>query len=205
MDPEHIIHETATIEGADIEEVYVKCKDWLQSVDAYILDESKPHYIKAVHRRNIMKNSAEIKFFQITITSEESPFPEVSPPANTKISFKINRSIGYRRWHLPWFEYVEQLWKHLGVPTNNETLAHLYPRKYLIPLEKDARNQYLMLMAIASILTVIAILFIQRNLILSTGLMTLTVIGFFIVILPYRNKSRHYKTMIQELYPENGA
>ena len=44
---EHIIDETATIEGADIENVYNECVEWLKEINAVIEEVIKPLTIKA--------------------------------------------------------------------------------------------------------------------------------------------------------------
>jgi len=49
MEPEHIIDETATIQGADIEKVYDDCVGWLQLIKAIIREENKPSSIRAFH------------------------------------------------------------------------------------------------------------------------------------------------------------
>lgn len=202
IEPEPIINETATIKGASIEKVYDQCKDWLKSVDAQILDESKPHFIKAIHTINIMKNHAQEKYFLISLTQETSPFQKVFSPTNTIISFKIHRPTGYHFWHLPWVEYVESLWRHISVPMDNNMLRHLYPKKHLIPLKNDSRNHYLQFMAMVVFLVAIALSFIRSNVIFSIGIFLLAAIGFVLFAMPHQNKSRQYKTMMQELYPD---
>ncbi len=49
MESEHIIDETATIQGADIEEVYDDCVIWLKKIRAEINEQTYPVYLKAHH------------------------------------------------------------------------------------------------------------------------------------------------------------
>jgi hypothetical protein len=148
-----------------------------------------------------MKIGVQSKYFQIYLKKEESLSAEIFPPSNTIINFKIHRPKGVSLWYLPWFEYVVDLWRYLGVPVDDNMLRHLYPAENLEALGRNFYNNYLMSMAIATILFVIALLFIYRDLIFSVGFFSLIVFFFFIIILPYRKKSHHYKIMLKQLYP----
>jgi len=143
LEPEHIIDETVTIPGADIEKVYDDCLVWLKKIIAYrINDSEKFNRILAEHTGLTRFRSSGIPFdyakhIEIILRQncenvEVHVFMDQAYPKSP-----IDR---YEKRRIFWKSYVGDLWKHLGVKLGNEEMQYYYPRIYF--KEKNPEQDY---------------------------------------------------------------
>lgn len=130
MEPEHIIDEQATIEGANIEKIYTECILWFENLDATIMEQNKPVSIRAVHKN--IKNRydmekpinwgkiIEIRFFQYN--SDTIVRVKMVPSKGMWKVYPVERARYY------WASLLLDLYKHLGVEGSHDTLQRLYPK-----------------------------------------------------------------------------
>jgi len=126
--PEHIIDEQATIKGADIEEVYDACLSWLASLKARILEQKRPNFIKAQHgsgRRERVQKHGKIFLIRLSSKGKDIVIDLKIPPISWIPSQKSPV------YPIYWTEFVENLWRHVGVPISDDLLRRLYPLKNL--------------------------------------------------------------------------
>lgn len=134
MESEYIIDETATIKGADIEKVYDKCISWLKIKKAKIVEEKRPNFVKALHGRGEGIWAQDTgKFFIIELVQKYDYTVIVKfqiPPLKWLLKSK---KYFYHFW---WYQYIEELWTHLGVTINETYLKRLYPYTNLKKMKK---------------------------------------------------------------------
>ena len=124
--PEYVIDEQATIEDADIEKVYDACLSWLVLKKARILEQSRLEFIKAQHgmgRRERIQKHGKIFLIKLSqngkniIINFKTPPISWIPPQKSPV------------YPIYWTEFVEDLWRHIGVPIDEDLLRRLYPFK----------------------------------------------------------------------------
>jgi len=145
LEPEHIIDETATIQGASIEKVYDICLQWIQSIPTHDLETTRPHTIQAYHKYQA-RTSAHVMFhhkkFILTISDQGNDITvhisihkiqdNAFPPQQDKRD----------RYLLYWIDYVVNLWEHLGVDQNYDELKRLYPLDIIQKRMSERQNNY---------------------------------------------------------------
>ena len=129
MDPEHIIDETATIKGTDIEKVYDDCASWIKKrASTQILTQSRPTHLKA--RSHIRPNSglwARWMLLELSLKKEETNtiiMVKMTPEKLSPFTFDLHR--------LDFPKTLEALWKHLDIEIDDIMLRRLYPYSELI-------------------------------------------------------------------------
>jgi len=209
---DHIIKisKTVVVEQADIEKVYEKCLSWLLSVKAEIISEEKPNHIIAIHFQDFLTRPEGIqggKRFFISFTRPQGPFPEIYP-SNTVVNMKVGHirhdglyTVAYHS--SPWLEFVEDLWRYLGVSMDDDLLRKIYTEKDLKSVRNQSLSHVLLIAACTVGLLICSIIVFFWN-----ALFSLSVILFLLFvlkreILPYYRHYLHNRTKCERLFPKS--
>ncbi len=159
MEPGHIIDETATIPGADIEKVYDDCEKWLKTkLNASINEYKFPKYLRAYH--SLREHSVgDFKFYgKIISLSLEKEADNVlvniimdEPDENPFLH-------GYENRRRAWFFWVEHLWKYLGVEIDDSMLERWYSPENI----RENVSEYIQRIIIWSVILVVVNLLMRR-------------------------------------------
>ena len=127
---EHIIDETATMPGADIEDIYDRCLQWIQTIPIHDLETTRSHSIQAHHKVRA-SSSVSIMFqhkkFTINLSEQGN---------NIEIHINIYKIPNFfdpplkekrNLYQMYWIDYVAHLWKYLGVDLRIYDLKRFYP------------------------------------------------------------------------------
>jgi hypothetical protein len=204
MEPEHIIEETATIPGADIEKVSDDCIDWLKKNRAEIINIEKPWLIQANHRRGL----------DLALTTPEDWHKNISIKLeqlgdDVKVHLLMDTPRTSRRNHVRkvksyWPLLVENLWRTIGVEIDGDLLHNLYPISALEFILNDMRKE---LIGAFLVLNSPILLGIIGNILTKANLDMLSIIGYFVmvtllVIWIGGKKYLHVRNLQLDLYPD---
>jgi hypothetical protein len=204
MEPEHIIDETTTIQGTDIEKVYNNCIEWLKKNRADITLMEKPIFIQANHQRGLYlaPTTPEDWYKNISIKLEQN-----GDDVNVHLLMDTPRTS--RRNHVRkvksyWPLSVENLWHNIGVEIDGDLLLNLYPISTLEFILDDMRKELIgaFLVLISPIL-----LGILGNILTKASLDMLSIVGYFVmvtllVIWIGGKKYLHVRNLLLDLYPD---
>jgi hypothetical protein len=206
MEPEHIIDETTTIEGADIEKVYDDCIDWLKSIKGVIREWNRPSLIRVYH--NYLdplvsdtdtgwnwhpKNLA--KYIVITLTEQDRA---------VLLRFIIERPRGfftqeavdkYRRW---WILFLVGLFKHLKLDEDLARSRQYISKSNLEKMRGDIRRAFLLPFLFSLIMGVVGIYLLMNG----DSVGAIFMIGGLFVPIRVLYEDHQLKKRLQELYPD---
>ncbi|MBL7079476.1 hypothetical protein ISS39_04045 [Candidatus Bathyarchaeota archaeon] len=138
--------ETISIKDT-LDDVFSQCKSWLHNIDAEIMDEESPSYIKALHERR----HAAGEFLSprgkslIGPKTDWSKYIEIQLSDRTdeiQIRVTINPSYKQEPWHdfsdriKVWRKYVGDLARYLNIPLSKSELEYYYPNEYFQTLSR---------------------------------------------------------------------
>ena len=206
MDPEHIIDETASIQGADIEKVYDECVEWVKSIKGVIREENRPSLIRVFHRyvdplvsdtdtgwNWHPKNLA--KYIVITLTEQDRA---------VHLRFTIERPRGfftqeaiekYRRW---WIPYLVDLFNRLKLDENFNLSRQYISKSNLEKMRSDIRREFLLPFLFSLIMGVVGIYLLMNR----DSLGALFTIGGLFVPIRVIYEDQQLKKRLKELYPD---
>jgi hypothetical protein len=177
MEPEHIIDETATIKGADIEKVYDDCVSWLKKKRYRMTQNHKPRFIQANYVTTF-STSPEDWDKNITINLKQTE-AEIEIHLLIDAPHKQGRTRD-RRANAYWRFVVEKLWKFIGVEISRELLVSIYPQTILVFILDDLKYGLCMMFFVFSFPFFYAILL---DILMSTPLNISYILGIFLMIL----------------------
>jgi hypothetical protein len=201
LEPEHIIDETATIEGADIEAVYDRCVSWLKRTRSNISQVDKPKLIHA-NFNSVEARSPDGWSKNITIELEKVDDAVcihllMDSPEKLSREFVI-RAKAY------WPLMVEKLWRFIGVEIRGELLLTLYPITVLEFILDDLRYNLLMsFFVLSSPLLLGIVLGISRYEYLDMRYILGLLLMVFLILM-WVGGLQYYqvRTLLRELYPD---
>jgi len=198
-EPEHIIDETATIRGADIEKVYNDCVNWLNKIQATIKEQDNPFFLHATHIELFGGQFTRvIKWIDIRLSEgHESVIVNIiiDPPKGLTLTRRQRRLEQYR---LSWNAYVKDLWKSVGV-LDPYIERQLYPYEVLEnQVSKMKRNMF-----VVAGITLIFIFMVFSGISpdVSNILSGAILLNLYLVFRLYLSMSK-IKNRILELYPD---
>ena len=133
MEPEHIIDETVTMKGTSIEKVYDDCIEWLRTKKANITKQNSPTTIEAILQEKILgyRSSITTETVKLQLSQDKSSFPSLFPDNHAVIvKFRMDSwtVLGLKQFpQKMWIQYVEELWRFLKIPLDDDSLRRLYP------------------------------------------------------------------------------
>jgi hypothetical protein len=135
VESEYVIDEQATIRGADIEKVYDECVSWLKTIRARIKEQDRPYFLHASHlERFDGRTKRTLKRIHIRLSQRhESVMVSLIIDAPEGITLTKSQRM-FERYRLSWGDYVEGLWRSIGVEMNPHVERQIY--RY-----EDLRNQ----------------------------------------------------------------
>jgi len=216
MEPEHIIDETATIQGADIDEVYESCLEWVKSIRADVCEKNKPSFIKAEHRLytvfpfGIYPNPhIDWIILNIHLTQEKKILHEIFQDyPDVKVEVKIPNIQHNTKRRLPryvrWYQVVEEFWNYLGIDLDDEVLRRYYPQRHLEITLNVMRNIFAFSILFIIILDIALFYIYMTNQMNELTLLTslvLPVAGLYYVLKPNMKVARDIMKRLRELYP----
>ncbi|MBL7079819.1 hypothetical protein ISS39_05795 [Candidatus Bathyarchaeota archaeon] len=167
MDPEHIIDETATIQGASIEKVYDRCRSWIwKRRGALIKEKQKPTKLVAYHSIVGGDISTENKVMQIYLSESQEGvsvrliMDTVSKEARRVL---INPSLTATYWSY----LVESLWTELGIEMDIEWRRRMYPRHHLDTVIAEKRSWTILRCFLSLMIIAMGLIFEPMQLIFS--------------------------------------
>lgn len=190
MDVDYVINESNNIIGSNIEKVYAACLSWLELKKAKIIEQRMPEYIKA-HQGHGSRGIKDIgKHFIIKLRKKGYN--------STMISFQIpsspwvNKKSDVRAMYF--YEFVEDLWLHVGIPIDETFLRYIYPDSNL---KKMIKNNYIEFLIITIALSASFIVF----LIIKSWMIVIPVGAWFFFARDNLFEIRRLKDRLKELYP----
>ena len=203
MEPEHIIDETATIQGADIEKVFDDCVEWLLKNRADITLMNKPILIQANHVRGTWfePTTPDDWYKEISIRLEQLD-DDVSIHLLMDFS-EMGSSTNVRKVKSYWPLIVEKLWRHIGVDISRELLLDLYPISVLEFTLNDFKKELIMTY-ILLISPLFPVLLVNNLIVAQIGM--LPILGYIVMIallLMWLRRSKYFQVrrLLLELYP----
>jgi hypothetical protein len=131
MEPEHIIDETATIQGVNIDGIYNRCLEWIKINKIRIKETNKLDYIKIGNVPKYKSHIPLLKNFDIILESiDQSVRVTISTPRTAVSPWMLFLRYQNNK-HL---EIVESVFRHIGANMNKESLKRLYPKSALSSL-----------------------------------------------------------------------
>ena len=201
MEPEHIIDETVTIRGADIETVYDDCLSWLKKKQATIKQEDKPFYLQATHIEHHGGRFIRVfKWIDIQLTEAQASVTiniKIDPPEGITLTRSQRRLEQYR---LSWKTYVIGLWRNIGVEFNQNVERQVFSYELLEnQVTSINRRIYLMIGLTLLFLTGRSLSGISSE--VSRILSSFTVMNILVLIALYYQMMK-MKKRVRELYPD---
>lgn len=173
MDEDFLIDEQATLRSNSIEELYEDCLSWLRMKKAKIVEEKRPNFVKALHGRGEGVWAQDTgKFFIIKLV-QKNDFNVIVKFQIPPLKWLLKREKPYI-YHLWWYQYIEQLWTHLGVTINETYLKRLYPYTNLKKMKKRNFLVFYFLTIVFGISIVVFLLGAPFMIVLPVGLWILT-------------------------------
>ena len=216
MELGHIIDETATIKGVDIETVYDKCEKWLIKIGANVEKSDKPISIQAIHRKLMDFRWGWIRGSDISIQRQPS-LRVLDMKKIIKIEFEKEKNdvilhIFIDPWSIIsgldrfeksksyWLKFVGDLLQYLGIELEKHQLQYYYKRDLFInKLQGQQRQLFLSFIPAVVFLALVLIPQDFFSMFIFTGL----VIYSFLVI-PYEwNNLKKINNKYRELFPDS--
>ena len=195
MELGHIIDDTATIKGADIEKVYDDCVIWLSRYGANILKENRPNLMKAYHKGARAFHEDWSKNITISLQqSKEDVCIRIVIDHGSSLTLRENVYEDLRR---SWIKIVEDLWGNIGVKMDDQIIEHLFPKSTLEKIINDHRQRVLFFVFVLMfgffIILVYPPVAIQAS---------IPIVFIIIIIIGEAQKISFYKKRLRELYPD---
>ena len=194
MSEDFLIDEQATLRSKSIEEVYDSCLSWLKIKKAKIVEERRPNFVKALHGRGEGIWAQDTgKFFIIELVQKYDCTVIVKfqiPP----LKWLLKRKKPYI-YHFWWYQYIEELWTHLGVTINETYLKRLYP---YTNLKKMKKRNFLVFYFITIVCGISIVVFL-----LSAPFMIVPPVGlWFLAAYPRLLEANKLNKKMLNLYPD---
>ena len=194
LEPKHIIDETVTIEGADIEKVYDDCVTWLSGLGAEKLEEDYPSFIKASHKgdRPYYEDFGKLITISLTHDNGNVVIRVVMDEREKTLFFG-----GIENRRRSWLKIVELLWKHIGVVLDDETLCDLYPETSLEKIISDHKKRWWEMLFLMGLLIIFVLAYPPI-----ASAASIPALLIIIVLVGEAYTVKKYQKRLRELYPD---